>query len=43
MSQEQPAEGPVPPKKYTEEFKRSVLDHWRSSGKSAAQVARSSG
>ena len=26
-------------KKYTEEFKRSVIDHWHSSGKTAAQVA----
>ena len=43
MSQEQAAEGPVPPKKYTEEFKRSVIDHWRSSGKSAVQVAQEFG
>ncbi len=43
MSQEQPAEGSVPPKKYTEEFRRSVVDHWRSSGKTAAQVAREFG
>jgi transposase len=43
MNQEQPAEGSVAPKKYREEFKRSVIDHWRSSGKSAAQVAREFG
>ena len=33
----------VPRKKYTEEFKRSVVDHWRSSGKSAPQVAQEFG
>ncbi len=43
MSQEQPAEGSVPRKKYTEEFKRSVIDQWRSSGKSAAQIAQEFG
>jgi transposase len=43
MSQEKPAEGSVPHKKYTEEFKRSVVDHWKSSGKTAAQVAQEFG
>ncbi len=43
MNQEQPAEGSVPHKKYTEEFKRSVVDHWKSSGKTAAQVAQEFG
>jgi len=28
---------------YTEEFKRSVVDHWRTSGKTAMQVAREFG
>ena len=43
MSQENEAAGSKPRKKYTEEFKRSVIDHWRSSGKSAAQVAQEFG
>ena len=43
MNQEKPAEGPMPRKKYTEEFKRSVIDQWRSSGKSAAQIAQEFG
>jgi len=43
MSEEKPAAGSVPRKKYTEEFKRSVIDHWRSSGKSATQVAQEFG
>jgi transposase len=43
MSQEKQAEGSVPRKKYTEDFKRSVVDQWQSSGKSAAQVAREFG
>ncbi len=30
-------------KQYTEEFKRSVVDHWQSSGKSSAQVAQEFG
>ena len=41
MSQEKP-EGRSR-KKYTEEFKRSVIDHWHSSGKTAAQVAQEFG
>ena len=43
MSEEKPAERSVPRKKYTEEFKRSVIDHWRSSGKSAPRVAQEFG
>ena len=43
MSQESEAAGTKLRKKYTEEFKRSVIDHWRSSGKSAAQVAQQFG
>jgi transposase len=30
-------------KKYTEEFKRSVIDHWQTSGKTAAQIAQEFG
>ena len=30
-------------KKFTEEFKRSVIEHWLDSGKSAVQVAREFG
>ena len=42
MNQDKP-EGPRPRKHYTEEFKRSVIDHWRNSGKTAAQVAQEFG
>ena len=42
MNPEQP-EGPEPRKLYTEEFKRSVVDHWISSGKPAAIVAKEFG
>ena len=41
MSQEKP-EGRLR-KNYTQEFKRSVIDHWESSGKTAAQVAQEFG
>lgn len=41
MSQEKP-EG-RPRKRYTEEFKRSVVDHWQTSGKTAAQIAQELG
>ena len=30
-------------KSYTEEFKRSVVDHWKSSGKTAKQIAQEFG
>jgi|SRR5580765_3001028 transposase len=42
MSQEN-QEGNRARKKYTEEFKRSVVDHWQSSGKTAVQVAQEFG
>jgi transposase len=42
MSQDK-QEGPRSRKKYTEEFKRSVIDHWQSSGKTSAQVAQEFG
>lgn len=42
MNQEK-AEGPGGRKTYTEEFKRSVIDHWKSSGKTSAQVAQEFG
>jgi transposase len=41
MSQEKP-EGRLR-KKYTEEFKGSVVDHWQTSGKTAAQIAQEFG
>ena len=41
MSQEQPKGRPR--KKYTEEFRRSVVDHWQTSGKTTAQVAQEFG
>ena len=43
MSQENEAAGTKPRKKYTEEFKRSVVDQWRTSGKSATQIAQEFG
>lgn len=42
MNPEQP-EGPKARRLYTEEFKRSVVDHWMSSGKPAAMVAKEFG
>ncbi len=42
MNQEKQEE-PRQRKRYTEEFKRSVVDHWQSSGKTAAQVAQEFG
>jgi transposase len=41
MSQEKSESRPR--KKYTEEFKRSVIDHWLSSAKSGPEVAREFG
>ncbi len=41
MSQEKPEERPR--KKYTEEFKRSVIDHWQTSGKTGPQIAQEFG
>ena len=43
MSQENEAAGTRPRQKYTEEFKRSVVDHCRTSGKTTAQVAQEFG
>lgn len=34
---------PTPGKRHNEEFKRSVVEHWKSSGKSAAAIAREFG
>jgi transposase len=42
MNQDKPEE-PRARKHYTEEFKRSVIDHWRNSGKTTAQVAQEFG
>ncbi len=42
MNQEK-QEGRGPRKRYTEEFRRSVVDHWQSSGKTSAQVAQEFG
>jgi transposase-like protein len=33
----------TPAKRHNEEFKRSVVEHWKSSGKSAAAIAREFG
>ncbi len=43
MNQEQRPEGSKSRKRYTEEFKRSVVDHWQTSGKTGAEVAREFG
>ncbi len=42
MSQEM-VEGSGRRKRYTEEFKRSVIDHWQSSGKAGAEIAKEFG
>jgi transposase len=42
MSQEM-REPTSPRKRYTAEFKRSVIDHWQSSGKTSAEVAKEFG
>src|SRR6266481_3773048 len=42
MNQESGSKGSKPRKGYTEEFKRSVVDHWCHSGKTAGQVEGSS-
>lgn len=42
MSQEKP-EGSGGRKRYTDEFKRSVIDHWQSSGKAGAEIAKEFG
>jgi transposase len=43
MKQEKRSETSRPRKRYTEEFKRSVVDHWQTSGKTAVQVAQEFG
>jgi len=43
MNQEQKAEGNVRRKNYTEEFRRSVVDHWLANGKTASQVSKEFG
>ena len=43
MSQETSSGESKPHRGYTEEFKRSVVDHWCHSGKTAGQVAQELG
>jgi len=43
MNQETNSGGKKPKQVYTEEFKRSVVDHWCHSGKTACQVAQEFG
>lgn len=43
MNQEAKAVGPVVRKVYTEEFRRSVVDHWVTSGKTASQISKEFG
>ena len=43
MNQEQKPNGAKAPAVYTEEFKRSVVDHWCQSDKTAEQVAKDFG
>ncbi len=43
MNQENKAKGKASAKRYTEEFRRSVVDHWQSSGKTAKEVAQEFG
>lgn len=43
MNQEQKPNGANAPKVYTEEFKRSVVDHWCHSDKAAEAVAKDFG
>jgi len=43
MDQEQRPKGRRARKRYTEEFKRSVVDHWISSNKTASQIAQEFG
>lgn len=43
MNQEKNSNGTNAPKVYTEEFKRSVVDHWCQGDKTAEQVAREFG
>lgn len=43
MTQENSWSGAPKRKRYTQEFKRSVVDHWMTSGKTGAEVAREFG
>jgi len=43
MNQEKGSSASKPGKVYTEEFRRSVVDHWCHSGKTAEQVAQEFG
>lgn len=43
MDQEEHGSGRRVRKRYTEEFKRSVIDHWNNSGKTAAEIAEEFG
>ena len=43
MNPESNSSGRKPAKGYSEEFRRSVVDHWCQSGKTAAQVAQEFG
>jgi transposase len=43
MSQENSSTGSSKRKRYTDEFKRSVVDHWLTSGKTAQEVAQEFG
>ena len=43
MSQEQRSKERKVRTRYTEEFKRSVIDHWINSGKSTAEIAQEFG
>jgi transposase len=43
MSQESSSTGSAKRKRYTQEFKRSVVDHWMTSGKTGEEVAREFG
>jgi len=43
MNQEKKAEGNVPRKRYTKEFRRSVVDHWLATGKTASEMSKEFG
>ena len=43
MNQESKTESPAPRKRYTEEFRRSVVDHWLATGKTAPQISKEFG
>jgi len=43
MDQDQPRPKRGEPKRYDEQFKRSVVEHWLSSGQSAVKIAKEFG